>query len=258
MNYPRSSGSCISITSSARNLARLFDFTAPMVPGLFKTTPKRFMLDYKEGSLTANLSLRTRKQSLHAELCEVSIIQYGIEYSNYIKITHENNEEFLILIPDARSYNPSEISKPYITAFEYLFITKFISIEIRAACMGVYEEKIDSIKEKIKNISIIYPKIKEIIEWVHLQIICACYKKTAGPKFYEVVIRASVVGEIILNGNDHCKEYLENCISGEEVFLPALYYKSVLESEPNLSFKKKSILLKLLLEKIKNLLIELF
>ena len=239
MIYSNSRDSLLSYTGSFQNLTRLLDFTASTIPGLFKSSSNRFILDYKEEDLTVNISFRTRNLMLQADLCETILVQYGIEYNTHIKITHENGEEYLILIPDIRGYNPAVIEKPYITTKEYSFIVKFISIEIRAACMGVFEEKIDYIKEKIQSISKMYPKVNEIIEWVHIQIKCACYKKSAAPKFYEILIASTVARCIFISDNNHCKEYLENCISGEEVFLPDIYYQSVLDNEPKISFKTK-------------------
>jgi hypothetical protein len=40
-----------------------------------------------------------------------------------------------------------------------------------------------------------------------------------------------------LNSRDDCKEYLEKCLKGGEVKLPAAYYKAVLKHEKKLPFE---------------------
>lgn len=232
----KSDASC---TSSSMTLSQLFDFLATHIIGLFKVTSKHFILEYKEDNRTANLTLRLYKTNIYAELVHGKIRRFGIDYNAYVKILHENGEEFFILIPECRSYNPAGTDRPYITFNQYMFITKLVAVEVRAATLGIPENQIDDIFDCIQKASQVYATIKEVCEWIHLQIKCACYLRIQGPNFYELLLNKASLSEFDLNIRDHCKEYLENCLDGSEVSLPRLYYKVVLENEPRLQFDKK-------------------
>ena len=228
-----------SSTSSTARVTRLFDFSVRSMPGLYKTSSKHFFLDFHEESATAALALHTRPGVIFSEFCESPIVQSGIEYSAHIKIVHVTGGEFTILIPDCRSYNPAGLDKPYFTSLQYYFIVRLIAVEVKAACLGVSEEKLDMIRSNIEKISIISKNLREIIDWVHLQIKCACYRKTIAPKFFEFLIGKASKNEFLLEGREHCKEYLESCVSGEEIYLPLAYYVGVLEGEAKMQFQKK-------------------
>ena len=147
--------------------------------------------------------------------------------------------QFVILIPSCRSYNPAGLDRPYFTSAQYYFIARLIAVEVKAACLGVSEEKIDVIKANIESISKISKGLKEVIEWVHLQIKCACFRQILSPNFFEFLLNKTRESEFELEGRHHCKEYFESCISGEEICLPLAYYAAVLEGEPKMQFQKK-------------------
>lgn len=229
-----------SVTSSSMSLNRLFDFAVNSVPGVFQTTEKHFILDYKGDLGTAKLKIRTNSVMFYSDLSESTIKQCGNEYSAHIKITHHTGEQFVILIPDIRSYNPGGLYKPYLTHSQYYYILKLIAAEVKAACMGASEEKLAYIKNGIESASTIGQDISEICTWVHIQVKFACFKKIPSPKFYEVLIEKVKTGKLELEGKDHCKEYLESCISGEEVVLPIFYYAAVLDGDLKIPFQVKN------------------
>lgn len=239
MNSTWSRKSEISATSSCVTLSRMFDFLSTYIPGLFKITSKHFILDYKEEPRSANITLRTAKASILAELIHTKSRKFGLDYSASIKILHNSGEEFTIFIPECRSYDPAGTTLPYISFPQYIFIAKIIAAEVRAATLGIPEYQIDEIFDSIRRVSQIYLTIKELSEWVHLQIKCACFLRVSSPNYYELLLNKAIIDEFDLNLRDHCKEYLENCLDGSEIILPKVYYKSVLENEPKLHFDKK-------------------
>jgi hypothetical protein len=227
-------------SSSSATLSRLFDFCATQVSGLYKLTSSSLQIEFSENaSSPATLSLSLSHSPLCAELCETRIQHFGIDYAAYIKIIHNTAEEFIILIPECRGYDPAGAEKPYLAFPQYLFIAKLISAQVRAATVGVTEEGVELIHELMVSHSAFYQSTKEVSEWVKLQVKCACFAKIPAPNYYEMILNKAAVGEFQLENRDHCKEYLESCLRGGEIFLPRFYYKKVLENEPKLPFEKK-------------------
>ncbi|OMJ89332.1 hypothetical protein SteCoe_8535 [Stentor coeruleus] len=240
LHSSRSLKSNTSYASTSVALCRMFDFVSSHIPGLFKVTSKHFLLEYKEDLNSTNLSLRISKTNIIPELIQIKVIKYGLEYTAHIRILHDNYDEFFILIPECRSYDPAGTTKPYLDFQQYLFISKLIAIEIRAAILGIPEHQVDDIFVSIQKVSQIYQSVKELAEWVHLQIKCACFMRINSPSYYELLLNKASLGDFELNSRDHCKEYLESCLEGGEVVLPRLYFQSVLDNEHKLPFEKKN------------------
>lgn len=230
----------ISSTSLLTNLKRLFDFSQTTIPGLYKVTSKYFILEYCESEAIAYSKFHVKGLQFDCKFYQSSAVLYGIQYCGYIEILHFNTQSIQILVPAFRSYDPAgQLGRQYVTSRQIMALTKLLSLEIRAAQLGVKERRMDKIKRSIETISKIPESMILLWNWVHLQIKLACYKKLQPPHYFEYILNKILSEEFSLEGRDDCKEYLEKCMKGGVVKMPSAYYRAVLEHERKLAFDLK-------------------
>ena len=227
----------VSANSLTANINRLFDFSQTKIPGLYRVTLKHFILEYCESDAIACTKFHIKSEQFIPKFKEEVIIINGIQYCGYIEIQYPIADIINIYIPAYRSYDPAGLNgKQYINSRQFMIMLKLFSAEIRAAQLGVRERRIEKIKKNIESVCKIPESMNLLWNWIHIQIKLACYKKLSPPKYFEFIMNKILTEEFSLEERDDCKEYLEKCMRGGNIFLPVAYYKAVLTHEKNLPF----------------------
>lgn len=227
----------MSMGSLSSNIRRLFDFTQDKIPGLYRLNSKYFILEFCEIDAIAYAKFHTSSYQFQATFREENLVIFGIQYCGLIEINHGNSNSIKILVPGYRSYDPAGNSiRQYINSRQFINLLKLLSIQIRAAQLGVRQKRLEKIKHSIESISQIPDTMFSLWNWTYLQVILACYKRLQPPKYHEYILNKVLTEEFSLDGRDNCKEYLEKCLNGGEVKPPRSYYKSILANERKLPF----------------------